>query len=450
MKLGATTERSRQYLKQLKGVGIFKVLAMAASFLIMPIMIKYLGVTEYGVWSTILSILSWVVMFDLGIGNGLRNRVSESIAKNKMENVKIYISTGYIAITAFAICFCLIFFIASEYIPWGRVFNTVSVDSDELKFTVDISMFFILVNFVFSIINQIFNAVQKTELVIMNQFYANLLALLLTFALYRYAESSIGYLAIVYGLSIFISNLIFTIWFYHSNPQFSPDIRKFSKSKIVDILGLGSQFFIIQIAVVVLFTTDRLIITQLLGPEYIAAYDVVFKLFSAITILHGIIISPLWNSYSDAYHREDYEWMSRMVKKQCVIFLGLSLLIIVVYVLSDLIIKYWVGQIPYLSNELIVALAFFSLVMIWNNVFSVFLNGINETRLQVKTAIVAALINIPLSMFFVKYFNMGVEGIVLGSVISLLIFSVFGPFEVYNILYRLKNDKACKYSSSGL
>ena len=73
------------------------------------------------------------------------------------------------------------------------------------------------------------------------------------------------------------------------------------------ITSLGFQFFIIQIAVIVIFTTDKILITQLFGPEYVASYDVVFKLFSIITIAHGILMAPLWSAYSDAYHRNDIE-----------------------------------------------------------------------------------------------------------------------------------------------
>lgn len=67
------------------------------------------------------------------------------------------------------------------------------------------------------------------------------------------------------------------------------------------------------------------------------------------------------------------------------------------------IIDIWVGEIPFLDWDLIIVLAVFTLVLTWNNVFAIFLNGINETRLQMKTSIVASIINIPLSVFFVKF-----------------------------------------------
>ena len=67
------------------------------SFASIPLMIKYLGNEQYGIWSTILAIFSWIVLFDIGIGNGVRNKLAESLAKENKEEAQKYVSTGYIS-----------------------------------------------------------------------------------------------------------------------------------------------------------------------------------------------------------------------------------------------------------------------------------------------------------------------------------------------------------------
>ncbi len=431
--------RSRNYFKQLKSSFIFKVLAILASFLVIPVMIQYLGHEKYGVWSTLLSILSWIVMFDIGIGNGLRNKLSESIAKNEYIKAREYISTTYAAIACVAILVGFIFAIISEWINWSRVFNTETVSREMLAVIVNVSMFFVLINFVFATVNQILNALQKTNITVFNQFLANLFSLFFVFVLSKNTDGKLEYIAIVFGLSILFSNMLVSFWFYRRNVIYRPAIHLIKKERLFETLSLGSQFFIIQIAVIVLFTTDRLIISQLLGPEYVTPYDVVFKLFSVVTIFHGIIVAPLWNSYSDAYHRNDYTWMQGMMKRQMKILGFILLATMLLMLLIPSIIQIWIGDINNLSLNMIVSLCFFTLFQAWNNIFAMFLNGINETRLQVRTAIIAAIINIPLSILFVKCFGMGVDGIVLGSIVALGIFSVFGPYESYKKLYKVSH-----------
>ena len=80
--------RELKYFKQLKLTLIFKIFAMVASFMIIPLLIKSLGVEVYGVWATILSIIMWIVYFDLGLGNGLRNKVGIALVDNKIKLAK--------------------------------------------------------------------------------------------------------------------------------------------------------------------------------------------------------------------------------------------------------------------------------------------------------------------------------------------------------------------------
>ncbi|GHY46342.1 hypothetical protein VCSRO70_1868 [Vibrio cholerae] len=435
-----TTARSREYMNQLKRGGCYKFLAIASSFLVVPVMINYLGVSGYGIWSTILSILSWIIMFDLGIGNGLRNKLSEAIANNQMIDARAYIYNAYVAVILFSFVVGILFLILSQYIPWGVVLRVSIIDNDEVTLAINISMFFVLLNFILSLINQVLNALLKSQLVIFNQFLAGFFTLVFCYMLNRYTESSISLLAFFFGLSTLASNFFISVWFYSKNKYLVPNFFKIEWCKIFSLLSLGSRFLIIQLAVIVLFTTDRIIITQLLGPEYVTSYDVVFKLFSIITVIHGVITAPLWNSYSDAYHRGDYNWIRIMMKKQKAIFFCLVVLTLSLCFFAGSIIQLWVGDLPHLDRDLIISLALFVLIMTWNNVFSIFLNGISETRLQVKTATLAIIINIPLSVFIVKYFEMGAEGVVLGTSISLLIFGVLAPLEVRKIFNRLNYE----------
>ena len=45
----------------------FKGISIFLNFLIVPILILFLGKVEYGVWITIFSIVNWIFTFDLGI-----------------------------------------------------------------------------------------------------------------------------------------------------------------------------------------------------------------------------------------------------------------------------------------------------------------------------------------------------------------------------------------------
>ncbi len=109
-------KRTKNYLKQIKGSVLFKLGAILAGFIAMPIMIKYLGMEMFGIWATMLTLISWIMLFDLGIGNGLKNKVSESLAKNDTNLASAYISTAYVVIGLVSLVLLVIFLTLSFWV----------------------------------------------------------------------------------------------------------------------------------------------------------------------------------------------------------------------------------------------------------------------------------------------------------------------------------------------
>ncbi|MBD3727262.1 MAG: oligosaccharide flippase family protein, partial [Moraxella osloensis] len=182
--------RSHNYFKQVKGSALYKVGAIGATFLAMPIMIKYLGVEHFGIWATMLTLITWVMLFDLGIGNGLKNKISESLAQDNPEQAAGYISTAYGLIGFISFALFTLFLMVSIWLPWQTIFNTQSISEADLKNAVNTLSFFIFFNFWISLVNQIYHGLQKSSVVVLGQFVSNTLALALVFLLYQFAESS--------------------------------------------------------------------------------------------------------------------------------------------------------------------------------------------------------------------------------------------------------------------
>jgi O-antigen/teichoic acid export membrane protein len=428
-------ERTRNYLHQIRGTVIYKAASMAASFVTIPIMIGYLGHEQFGVWSTLLSIMSWIVFFDLGVGNGLRNKVAESLAKNKKLEASSYIGSGYTLIGLIALAVWALVTAGSFFVPWQIVFNTKVIPQSTLLMAVQIAAFFIVLNFWVGLISAVLGAVQKTSLVAFGQVISNLLVLALIFFLAKTTKSSIIHLALVYGLSLVIANISLSLWFYQRHPELRPRLN-LDRQHVQPLLSVGMKFFIIQLAALVIFTTDKMLITQLFGPQYVTQYEVVYRLFSLILMMHTLILAPLWSAYTEAYHREDFSWIKQMLNKQLILFCAVVIFALVLGLLSRNIIEFWIGSNIDVDLGLVVAMIFFVIISSWNNIFAFLVNGIGAINIQLTTAIFAMIINIPISIFYVKHLELGVSGIVLGTTTSLLLAAMALPIQVYLMLQR--------------
>jgi O-antigen/teichoic acid export membrane protein len=426
-------ERTRNYVHQVKGSLVYKSVGMAASFLVIPLMIHYLGQEQFGVWATLLSIMSWIVFFDLGIGNGMRNKITESLAKNETKDAAIYIASGYSLIGLISLSLWVIVSALSFIIPWQIVFNTHVIPEETLRLTVQIATFFISLNFWIGLIGALLGAVQKTSLTALGQLISNTLALLLVYILVKSTDASIIYLAIVYGASLIIANILLSFWFYRQHPELRPRLF-LDKQHVNPLLTVGLQFFTIQLATLVIFTTDKILITQLLGPQYVTQYEVVFKLFGVITFANALISAPLWSAYTDAYHRNDFAWIKQMLHKQRLIFGVTLLMICAMVILAKPVIALWIGREMEVPLPLVITMGFFVMISAWNNVYAMLVNGVGKIKPQLYTAIIAMLLNIPLALLFTKQLQLGLSGIVLATCVSLLFAAVVLPIQVQRMI----------------
>ncbi len=430
------SKRSRNYIKQVKGAAIWKTLSVVLSFMIVPLMVQYLGVKQYGVWSTILSILTWMLILDVGIGNGLRNKVSESIANNKLDEARSYISTTYVVFMGVGVFLIFLVCLFIGYVDWQAVFNTDIVTNKTLVSLLEISFVFFIVNFILSIINQIFHGAQSSSIVSFNHALSNVFSLLFVYILTAYAESSLVLLSLAYGSSLMLSNIILTFWFYSVNPLLRPNVRVIQFDKFKSLLGLGVNFFVVQIAVIVLFSTDKIIIAQLLGVDYVTSYDLMYKVFGAVTLFHSLFMLPLWSSFSHSMTKKDYEWIKKMMTSQLKLICVIVVATIPLVIMFPHIIFYWVGDIKYMDFNTYVVMGLYVVILAWNNVFSMFINSTGYLKLSVFITVFISILNIPLSIFFINVLGFSMDGVLWATICCLLFGAIAGPIQYFCIVYE--------------
>lgn len=428
--------RSINIIKNISLGMILKIVSLILSFLVVPATINYLNSEKYGIWVTLLSILSWISFFDIGLGNGLRNKLTQALSTNDIIAAREFVSTAYAAIALIVFALIAITQIAIPFINWNRVFNTSVISGSDFSNILSTIFLFVLLNFILSICNQLFYAVQKSAIAGINILLVNIFQLIGVYILKLTTDSNILYLAIVYGISIIFASILMTIYFFISHRYLMPGISFVKPNRIKEIMSLGYKFFIIQIAAVIIFTTDNMIITQVLGPSEVTSYNVVLKLFSVLTIFSTMIFTPLWSAYTDAFARGDYKWIINIIKKLNMFMIIVIVASVLIAIFSKYIISMWIGDGISISKYLVLFMAIYTVISIWNNIYAYFLNGIGNINLSLTVSIISALVNIPISIYLSKNFGLGNAGVIMGTIISLSPGVILGPAQTYYILAR--------------
>jgi O-antigen/teichoic acid export membrane protein len=194
------------------------------------------------------------------------------------------------------------------------------------------------------------------------------------------------------------------------------------------------KFFFLQSAAIIIYSTDNMIITQMFGPDEVAVYGVAFKYMSIVTMVFGIVITPFWSAFTDAYHRNDIAWIERIMKRLIQFWAFAAVATIGLVLFSAPLYRLWVGDIVAIPFSLTATMGLYVIVNIWNSVFSSFQNGVGILRLQLLGAGVGGVVNIPLAILLAGHFGLGVPGVLLATILGSFLPAVWSPIQYRKIV----------------
>lgn len=420
--------------------GICKPISMLISYLYVPIILSYLGVEKYGVWSTILTILSWIGYCDIGIGNGLRNKLTESLS-NKDYNARRLVSSAYGFSAFIMISVAVVLTFVTAHVDWNRVFG-VQYPNNELVRVISVSINLIAISFILSTCKNILYSLQKAADVSVIEMVVQLVNLIGVLIARRMTQGSLFLIALIYGMSLIIVNGVASIWLFARNGELKPSIKFVDIATGKSITNLGIQFFIIQICSLVLFSTDSLIISILYGASDVTPYNTVNRLFSFIIGIYTALLAPIWSAVTKAKIEKKYKDLDILVKRLVTIMIPFALVTVIIGGGFRTVARFWLGQELQYSNLLILFGVGFCLLSLWCNTFSTVANGLELTKQSIIIAVVQAIINIPLSLFLAKNIGLQNAGVLAGTVISMMISAFIHPIIVFrHIRFNLNCKK---------
>ena len=434
-------ERSIKAKKNILALFILRGMMITLSLVRLPLMLNYLNSTNFGIWLTIESITRWFAFFDIGLSNGLKNKLVEAFSKKDSSLARTYISTTYATLFIIASTFYIVFLIITPFLNWAQIFNTTSAMEGMLSKLVHIVFTFFAIRFTIELINTILVADHKPAFQSCLTALGDLIYTVTIYILLQTTSGSLFSVGIVSGISPIIVILLASIILYSKKyKRLKPSIKFVDFKYFRDLGSLSIQFFFIQVYCVIIFSTDNMIITQLFTPDKVVPYNIAFKYMSLISIGFSIIMTPLWAAYTDAYIRDDIEWIKKITQKLLLIWGIILVGIIGLIVISKPFYHYWIGDEVTIPLSLSIGMGVFVLISTWNNIFVYFINAVGKIRLQLYFSTFAALINIPASIFFSKNLQLGISGVILGTCLSLLIGAIFLPIQYSKIINkRAKN-----------
>ncbi|MCA1751523.1 MAG: polysaccharide biosynthesis C-terminal domain-containing protein [Flavobacteriales bacterium] len=263
----------------------------------------------------------------------------------------------------------------------------------------------------------------------------NVLQLTAVFILVQAGRDSLVTLAVALGgINLAVPLIANFLLFSSRYRKYSPSLRHVELKYARDLLSLGAVFFILQGASLVVFMTDNVIISQVLGPEEVPAYNVSYRYFNFAAVFFALITTPFWSAFTDAFIKRDMDWIRRMVRRLLRIWLLLALGCLGMLAVSSQVYEIWLGgvlEVPLILDVFMALWVIFSAVL---GIFGTLLSGVGKLRLTLYHAAFVMVVNIPLSVWLAGYPALGSAGVILASLIGLILRFFIQPVQCYKIM----------------
>ena len=397
------------------GVGI-KGCSVISTLLLVPVTINYISSELYGIWLTLSSIVQWISFFDVGFGNGMRNKLTTAIAKNDYNLGKSYVSTTYVIVTAIFTLIGLCAFVFTPYVNWSGFLNVSTQYQETLVGVMQVVILSFCIQIVLKLLQNVIQAFQMNALASCFDMLGNFVALIAILCMSYTLAPDLKYIALAFSVAPLLVYIIASLILYNTKfKQVSPSLNFYSSKYVKELFNLGGEFFVIQIAGIVLYQMINILLSRLCGPEQVTVYNIAYKYFGVAQMGLNIMLAPLLSAFTDAFAKNDYSWMSQIYKKLKKVYLGLSAILIAMMFISPIAYSLWVGdsvQVPFLVSMLV---CIYYVIALWCNITTCIINGLGKVRLQLWICLAMMFTFLPLANILGG--SLGINGVLTAMII---------------------------------
>jgi len=426
---GRSQERYRLIALSSSSSFFSKIIISLTGLISVPLTINYLGKEQFGLWMVISSLVVWLQLTDLGIGNGLVNALAEANGRNDKELACSCFTTAFYSITGTAFVLFVPLLMTAFYVPWGSVLNvnSASLVHDAKQCFAIIGIFF-FINMPLAIATKALGAYQKGYLVNITQIVASLISL---FFLIIAISMSLNLLWLVTFVSAgaVLGNILSWILLYREIPWLKLRLRSISRNAFRRVARSSVPLFLFQIGALLLNQSANIILAQLGGLRMVADYNILLKIYMVIYSIGISFSSPFYPAIREAFEMKEKRWVSNAIKRVTTVRLAILILLAIPMIfIGDQVITLWIRQ-PLSEDFGPMGWLFFLICMVisglcatWSEVLII----LDHILVQLHTVFANAIVFIFFSIFLVPQYGL------MGFYISFIVGMVYPTLWAFN------------------
>lgn len=417
---GRSAERERRMRLTVLISSVSRVVGIITSFVMVPILIGFLGADLYGVWLTVYSLAAWFNVIQVGVSPGLLNELSSLDTQVERVQARKLVSAAFAVQSLLAVCVLCLAVIAWNWIPWQRVFNTTLPEqAHSARLVVAwLALLFVIrlpldLSYVLIVSHQ--EGYKSAAIQLIGGIVSTAMVLLYVY----HGQREILWLAILTEVGSLGALFVSLFVAFRPRPHLIPAPPFLEAGAVRRLSSVGGHFMAISIAGLIMTSTDNLVLSYFLGPSAVTPYRMTYMLtqFPIAAIL--MLLDSAWPAYAEATNKGDIVWLRathRRFVKISAVMVTCSAAFWVSF--GQEVVHWWSGGKVLPSQALVVALTSVSSAQGLLLCHGRLLTATGAIRYNAWTSFASTLVNLIASIMLVQW--IGDVGVALGTLVGIV------------------------------
>lgn len=433
---GRSNERYRRIVLSTAAGGAARVIAVGVGLATVPLTLGLLGKTQYGVFSAVTALVAWVSLFDLGLLNGLVNRIAEADGRDDHGAARAFFSTAFVALSAIAAGLAAVSLVAVPLVPWSAVFAAgEAVAPRELTWAMGAALLVVIAPLPLSTVRQAYAGYQRSYVPSLFAALGSLLTLLCVVLAVR-ARAGLPVLVLALGAPTAIAaaaNLAYMLG--RDLPWLRPALRSVSAPSARRLAATSFPMFLYQAGGLLVNETQAIVLAHTAGLDVVAEYAIVWRIYAMAVSVIAMGTASFVPAFREAHERGDREWLTRSFRRLLALRTAAALATVPVLVLGgNLLLRLWLRRSDVQFGPAVwIAVGALCVTSVWVSVFVDLLTIMDRVWPQVWLVLVQGLVTVALTIVLGARFGvLGALGAILAP--AVVISGVFAPRLVKPLL----------------
>lgn len=412
-------------------------------FLLVPFVLKNLGINRYGIWSLITMITGYFSLIDLGIGQSFERYIAEYKAKNEKDKINYVVNSGLYFYFSLLLILSFLSLIVPKFLI--KILKIPQDFNDEALFIFKWAIIYIGLSNIFTLFYNCLRGFQRMDI---TSKITIILTTLHALGVILFIKNNWGIKGLMVNnfLVYSIGGLISLLSIYKIFPEIKLDFLLFEKNIFKKLSKFGIKRWLTAVEEVITYQTDKFFISHFLNVGLVSIYQIGYTIPEKLANMIRTLNSAIVPASAELKAMNDKE---RLIKLHTY---GLKIISTIAFPLmffiiatAPLIINLWVG--PGYEKSVIV-LRLFSLIFLitfLSSNLTAILVGIEKPEFQMYAGIGQATLNLILTYFLIR--KIGFNGVIIATLISISL-STFYLFAIYHNIFGIKMITTFKNSIS--